>query len=80
MQLVYTGADQQDAMDAIRRARYLDLVDVSLPTLELADYDALYCQAERYKQGLSKIMVPENCPYTALSRTFRAPAESVMEL
>ena len=26
--------------------------------------------------GLSKIMVPENCPYAALSRTFRAPAES----
>ena len=26
--------------------------------------------------GLSKIMVPKNCPYAALSRTFRAPAES----
>ena len=25
-----------------------------------------------YKWGLSKIMVPENCPYAALSRTFRA--------
>ena len=29
-----------------------------------------------YIWGLSKIMVPENCPYAALSRTFRAPAES----
>ena len=25
---------------------------------------------------LFKIVVPENCPYAALSRTFRAPAES----
>ena len=26
--------------------------------------------------GLFKIMVPENCPYATLSRTFRAPEES----
>ena len=26
--------------------------------------------------GLFKIMVPQNCPYAALSRSFRAPADS----